>query len=370
MRLLIIAPGQYPVPNVKGTSVENCIINIAGRLARRHHVTIVSRKTPQLPPRSRHGNLTIIRVPGGSRAAYLAGVSKAIRGKTFDVIQIDNRPSYLAAVRQIFPHTPISLFLHSLTFVTPPMASVRTVRSQLSAADLIVANSHSLKKQLTMRFPAQAKKIRVVHLGVNLAQFRPPTAAERRKVRKQYRALGKFCIVYAGRFIPIKGIPQLIRAAEMVHRRVPSARLFLAGGGTSPYAARIRRMARRAKLPVHLMGYLPRKSVHRAYWLADCLVCPTQGHESFGLVVAEAMACGVPVVASRTGGIPEIIRHNRTGLLVASYRRPSAFANAILRIARSKKLARRLGTAARAACARRFSWQMTSARLERLYRQL
>ena len=88
MRLLIIAPGQYPVPNVKGTSVENCIINIASRLAKRHQVTIVSRKTPQLPARTKRGNLTIIRVPGGNKALYLAGVRKAIMGKTFDVIQV------------------------------------------------------------------------------------------------------------------------------------------------------------------------------------------------------------------------------------------------------------------------------------------
>nr|WP_270880156.1 glycosyltransferase [Paenibacillus aestuarii] len=73
----------------------------------------------------------------------------------------------------------------------------------------------------------------------------------------------------------------------------------------------------------------------------------SQRHEAFGLVNVEAMASGTPVVASRNGGIPEIIQHQRNGLLVTKYTSPSAFAKQILIIARHKKIAKKLARQAR-----------------------
>ncbi len=146
MKFLIIAPEYYPIPPVKGTSVETCIYHIAKRLAKQHYVTIISRQTSGYPNRSNFGKLTIIRVQGGERTHYLNCVINEIKGKKFDYIQIDNRPSFLKSIRELFPKTSISLFLHSLTFVTPPKATHRAIRSQLKKANVIVANSASLKK--------------------------------------------------------------------------------------------------------------------------------------------------------------------------------------------------------------------------------
>ncbi|MDP3488464.1 MAG: glycosyltransferase family 1 protein, partial [Bacillota bacterium] len=89
MRLLIIAPESYPVPSAKGTSVETCIYNIAHNMAMRHRVTVVSRMAKHLPRSSIRGGVQIIHVKGSTRRVYLTRVLQAIRGQSFDHIQVD-----------------------------------------------------------------------------------------------------------------------------------------------------------------------------------------------------------------------------------------------------------------------------------------
>jgi spore coat protein SA len=367
MKLLIIAPERHPVPSTRGTSVETCIYNIAKQLAIEHMVTIISVVKGNLPKKTFEGNLQILRVPGGKKESYLKEVANVVKGEKFDFIQIDNRPEFLPEIRKLFPWAPISLFLHSLTFVTPPKTTISIAHSQLDKADLIISNSESLKKELSHLFPDQCKKIKVIHLGVNLIEFRPPTKIERTKIRSKYLADHKFVIVYAGRFIPLKGIPTLIKSVYVVRKKIPNAELFLAGRGSKKYTSYIKRKARKLKVPVHFMGAIPVKDMPQVYWLADCFICPTQGHEAFGLVVVESLACGVPTIASKTGGIPEIIKHRQTGLLISNYQRHHAFAKAIMEVYRNKTLAQKLSLNGRKDCLLKFSWEATSSNLSALY---
>jgi spore coat protein SA len=80
------------------------------------------------------------------------------------------------------------------------------------------------------------------------------------------------------------------------------------------------------------------------------------------------MASGTPVIASRIGGIPEIVKHGRNGLLVDRFRSPEAFASAILRLARKPGLARRLAKQGRKDVLNQFSWKATASRLVDIYR--
>ncbi len=214
---------------------------------------------------------------------------------------------------------------------------------------------------MTSLYPDQTHKIKVIHLGVDLSQFRPPTTSQRLQIRRRYHASDSFAIVYAGRFIPIKGIPLLIRAVKKVRKQIPQAKLYLAGGGKPSYLSYLKNLIKKENIPVHLIGYIPRKAMHRVYWLADCFVCPTQGHESFGLVVAESLASGVPTIASRNGGICEIIRSPHNGILVSNYRSSVHFAREIIKIAKNRKLAQKLKKNGRASAMRKFGWGMTSA---------
>ncbi|MBO7742827.1 glycosyltransferase family 4 protein [Paenibacillus sp. MWE-103] len=358
MKLLIIAPEQIPVPPRAGGSVENVIHQITSRLPEGHRVTIVSLRRGYLPRKSVSGPVTNLRVPGGSKKRYLANALRRVKGLAFDLIQIDNRPGFAAAVRNAFPHTPIAVFMHSMTFASPPMTTRRKANADFRHADLIVGNSLSLQRSLMSRFPAHRSKIAYVHLGVDTAQFRP--SGKRRR--------GGYRFLFAGRMIPRKGVPTLLRAFKIARKSVPSIRLSVAGGtGKAAYRAFLRRTARRLNVPVRFKGNLPRKRMPAFYRSGDCFVCPSQEHEAFGLVNVEAMASGLPVIASRNGGIPEIVKDGRNGFLVTRYGKPAAFAARMAELARSPELHRRLSEQARSDAERYFGWQLTAAKLMELY---
>jgi spore coat protein SA len=368
MNLLIIAPERIPVPPPVGGSVENSIYQMAIHSSSKHNVTIVSKWKPNYPRTSIQGHVTILRVGGSTKQSYLANALKRVKGKRYDRIQIDNRPRFVNQVRRAFPHTPISVFLHSTTFVTAPRTTTKQAAADLSRANLIVGNSRSLRNVLRRSFSSQKHKVKFVHLGVDLQQFRLPSKAQRNHERAKQRLNGRFVVLFAGRIIPLKGIPVLMKATRIVQRSLPSVKLLIAGDtGAASYKRWIRALARRLHIPVTFKGNIPRNRMHRFYWSGDCFVCPSQGHEAFGLVNVEAMASGTPCIGSRIGGIPEIIRHNRNGLLVSNYRSPQALADSILKLAKNKPFAGKLASRGRMDTVRSFSWRATAKKLLSLY---
>jgi spore coat protein SA len=368
MKLLMIAPEQIPVPPLSGGSVENCMIQIAQGLKKEHHVTIVSRRDPHYPKVTKLGNLTILRVPTGSPAKYLSNVLHLVKGNRYDMIQVDNRPAYLDQVRRNFPKTPISLFLHSTTFISAHKISPARASRLMAKANLIVGNSQSLKVKISSMFPKYRKRIRFVHLGVDHTQFRPPTQWEKNKVRMEYDVHSSFNVVFAGRLTPQKGIPILIEAVFRLKEAIPHIRLIIAGGvGSRSYIHSLRSMAESKGISYTFLGKVPRQRMHEVYWMGDCFVCPSQGHEAFGLVNVEALASGTPVVASRNGGICEIIQHDKNGLLVEDYTNPDNFAQAILQLKDEQNLAERLSLQGRIDAVTHFNWSNTAKNLMRIY---
>lgn len=365
LHIVMIAPEQFPVPG--SGSVEICILSIAKKLANHHKVTILSRMSPHHVRRSQMGNVTVVRVPAKRKRTYLSSVLRYLKkNRRFDFIQVDNRPHYMAKVKKAFPNTPVSLFLHSLTFV--PKTS--RISASLKKADLIIANSTSLKSKVSLRFSSQKQKIRTVYLCADTSRFKPPSQAERMRNRKRYRIGRSFAILFVGRVIPRKGIPVLIKATNIVRRKVRKARVIIVGGGSRSYIRKLKSQARRLKVPATFLGKIPHKSIHRLYQAADCFVCPSQRHEAFGLVNVEAMSTGVPVVASNIGGIKEIINHGSNGYLVRNYRSPASFSRYILKIANKKGKAGEMSRRGRQSVKRRFSWGRTASHLSKLMRKI
>ncbi|WP_127530324.1 glycosyltransferase family 4 protein [Paenibacillus kobensis] len=360
MRLLIIAPEQIPVPPFKGGSVENCIYQISKNASNQHQITIVSRWSKGLPRKSTIGNMTILRVSGATKKVYLKNAIHKVKNRTFDYIQIDNRPSFVPVVRNAFRNTPISVFMHSMTFVSLPRTTTSKARIDLKETNLIIGNSRSLQQALANRFPAYSNKIKYVHLGVDLSKFRP----------RMTKRSGKFRFLFAGRLIPRKGVPLLLKAFKIALRSNASIQLSIAGGASKPaYKAYLTKTARQLKIPVTFKGNLSRKQMPAFYRSGDGFICPSQEHEAFGLVNVEAMACGLPVIASNNGGVPEIVKHKRNGFIVKNYRNPNSFADYMVKLANDPKLYDRLSIQARKDAINRFSWKRTAARLMKIYEQ-
>lgn len=363
MHICIIAPEQFPVPG--DGSVEICIWAVAKQLSRTHKVTILSRQTALLPVSAELEQVRIIRLNSGTPSRYQSSVLEFLEEESFDVIQVDNRPLLMAAVKRRHPQTPVLLFLHSLTFVP---AEARIARS-LSYANAVAVNSRSLLGRLSKRFPGLGRKLSVVPLGADLSRFTPVELPERQRLRRQYRLPPVFTVLFVGRVIPRKGVPVLIRAMQYLNKRLP-AHLIIAGQGKPAYIRQLKSLARRRGVAVSFLGNIAHEHIHSLYQAADCFVCPSQRHESFGLVNVEAMASGLPVIASNNGGIREIINSGHNGYLVARYREALPFGRLLLRIGRSPGLAAKIGNQGRNDALRMFEWQHTAVHLEELYRSL
>ncbi|BBI32419.1 glycosyltransferase family 4 protein [Cohnella abietis] len=363
MHILIVAPEQIPVPQILGGSVEISILAIAKQLARLHRVTIISRAHSRYPRHSTIEGIHIYRVPTGSPMTYLSHVKKFIKGKSFDLVQVDNRPKFVGPLKRMLKGTPISLFLHSLTFVSPPFTSRLAAAKDLAQADIIIANSSSLKQQLSSRFPRVSGQIRKAWLGVDTNRFHPTSNAKQSKA---------FRVLFTGRVIPRKGVPVLLKAVK--HAQASSRRpihVVIAGGSSrAGYLNSMRALSHKLHVNTKFLGTVPHSRIHKIYRQADVFICPSQQHEAFGLVNVEAMSSGLPVIASNNGGIKEIVRNNKNGILIKSYHRPQAFGAAILRLINEKQTRKSMALQARKDCLERFSWKASAKRLSHIYSRL
>ena len=153
-------------------------------------------------------------------------------------------------------------------------------------------------------------RARLLSHFVNTDRFAPDREA-RRRVREKFGDEGRFVILAVAYLIPEKGIDVLIRACAQLPE---AATLWIIGDG--PEAGRLRDLATTAGVGARVRWLGLQNYVEPFMQAADCLVCPSVWAEAAGLVNIEALASGLPVVASAIGGIPEIVSDGTTGFLV------------------------------------------------------
>lgn len=170
-------------------------------------------------------------------------------------------------------------------------------------------------------------------------------------------------ILWANRLDPQKGFEIMLRAFERVASEVVGAHLLVAGDGRD--RALLRSLPADLRSRILRLGTVAHGDLPRYHAAADVFVSPATGQESFGIVLVEAMAAGVPVVASDIAGYREVIRDGVDGLLVPP-NDPNALATAIRRVLSEPELAAALKAAGRSR-AQAFSWQEVAPRLEAVY---
>ena len=227
-----------------------------------------------------------------------------------------------------------------------PEASFRAdamVGRNLRAAAWVTACSAAALETARRHLPALAPISSVIH-GALPMPVDPPAAP----------GGGRQRLAYLGRLVPQKGVDVLIAAVALLGGRFPSLRLAIAGEGDERAAleAQVVRLGLASR--VEFVGALAHDAVHRFLAAADIVVMPSRA-EPFGLVALEAAQMARPVVASAVQGLPEIVTHGETGLLVPPDDAP-ALADAIAMLLEDPARARALGAAARRRAEIKFAW--------------
>ncbi len=189
-------------------------------------------------------------------------------------------------------------------------------------SDAIIAVSDSLRSIIAATYAIPEHRLYTVHNGLDYQAFvkeRPHSVAKLQKLRQQLAPHNEKIILFAGRLNPQKGIDALFESAAQVIAAYPAVRYIIAGeADLQDYVAVVQELVARnpqVQEKVLLLGRIPREQLVHLYQVANLALVPSI-YEPFGYAAIEAMACGVPVIASDSGGLSEIIRHGKTGLLV------------------------------------------------------
>jgi phosphatidyl-myo-inositol alpha-mannosyltransferase len=173
-------------------------------------------------------------------------------------------------------------------------------------------------------------------------------------------------VLFVGRLEPRKGLTYLVRAFLRLKPAFPRLRLLVVGRDDKRQQEKAMAMVPpRLRPDLVFVGSVPQEDLPSYYASADLFCAPSLGGESFGIVLVEAMAMGLPVVCSDIGGYRDLVRDNREGLLVPA-RDPEALAGALRALLDNPARRAALGEAARASAAR-YAWPVVAGELAAIY---
>ena len=234
--------------------------------------------------------------------AYAPAVS-AIDPDFAGSLFIQNTPGPARLFKRRLPKAQICINAHNELFNT---YSDRELERTIGAVDRIIFNCHFLARQLLERLPSAADRVRVVHNGLDTERFIP---------RPELASPDEVTILFVARMVPSKGADLLIKAALKLRTRGKRFRLRIVGSRgfastepLSPYEKSLRKLAAPLEGQIEFIPSTDRQQILPIYQSASIFCAPSNYNEPCTLTVPESMACGVPVVASRRGGITEIGR--------------------------------------------------------------
>ena len=330
MKIAILTSGILPVPAVQGGAVENLIDFYLeyNDLHHLHDITVYSVwhpdvvKHPALQSEVNHyvylkTNTLWAKAKKmlhhllhkdkeyyhHSVEFYLDWCIKKIRGQRFDAIIIENRPAFAIKLSQVL-HTPIATHMEN-DFLNNTTQSYRLIHNATTG---FINTSDFISHQVSTVASNKCNSF-TVYNGIDVDRFYQATPFDRKILGMGER---DFVIVYSGRLIQEKGILELIRATKKLND-IPDLKLLIIGANAygmgqskSPFICKLEEESEPIKDKVIYTGFVSYNQIPSYLKMADIAVVPSMWDEPFGLTVVEAMAAGLPLITTNSGGIPEI----------------------------------------------------------------
>jgi glycosyltransferase involved in cell wall biosynthesis len=410
MKIAFISqPSDKVIPRAQVNSIPLWTYQLSRYLVTQsHNVTIYARKGRSQPKEQWHQNIHYRRIPGTAletrllqslklleRLAgypnskrplyalpiyylgYITQIANKLRAEQCDIVHIHNFSQFVPVVRAALnPNAKIVLHMHCewLTQLDRVM-----IEKRLRQVDLVLGCSEYITNEIRRCFPQFANNCQTVLLGVDTdhENSKDDHAPRQKKDVKQ--------LLFVGRVSPEKGVHVLIEAFQKVIEQYPQVQLNIVGplvdlsfdfyilvsdddkvsNLASFYSRTLRRgeyfpslqkrLSPKLAERITFIGPVPHSHVVNYYHEADIHISPSVWNEPFGRPAVEAMACQLPVIASRGGGLAEIVEDRKTGLLVERDN-PVALAEAILTLLADENLRKSMGKAGYQRALNYFTW--------------
>jgi spore coat protein SA len=315
---------------------------------------------------------------------FMGKVARDLGSRGVDVIHLHNFSQYVPVVKRQSSRSRIILHMHC-EWLT--QLRRRTIAKRLAAVASVFGCSGYITDKIRARFPEYSDRCHAVYNGVDTEVFVPNSGFSGADGVPGARLL------FVGRITPEKALHDLIDAVARLSDTAPGVRVDIVGPDAETpkeyivdvsddervkslaswydgnYYERLRQLAQnRLGDRVSFVGLVPPQSLPRYYQGADLLLNPSVS-ESFGMSLVEAMACGTPVVATRVGGMPEIVEEGRTGALVAPAD-PAALCDAIGGLLADRSRLASMRAACRERAVTEFSWDAIARRVLSRYHEL
>jgi sugar transferase (PEP-CTERM/EpsH1 system associated) len=243
----------------------------------------------------------------------------------------------------------------------------RINRATRPLCDTVVAVSREVYQAEIDRSGIDSARVTLIPSGVELDRFAAPDPAATERLRRAWHIQPETKLIgTVGRLVPPKGHTYLLDAATRLRDRAPKLRIAIVGDG--PLRPALEAQTRSLGLSDTVIFTGIRREVPEILALLDLFVLPSLW-EGLPIALLEAMAAGRPVVATRVGGVPEVVVDGTTGRLVATSD-PDALANAILTLLQDPDLRRRMGAAGQARVRKHFSVERMVKDMDQLYCRL
>jgi UDP-glucose:(heptosyl)LPS alpha-1,3-glucosyltransferase len=231
-----------------------------------------------------------------------------------------------------------------------------------------IAISHSIKKELMEHFHIPERNIATIYHGVDTEHFKPPSTEDAISVRVRLRTELRIpndatVLLHCGALNQRKGVPIAIETLGFLKNQgFDNIHYVAVGAGDTSY---LKKSAEKQNIldQVHFIQHS--KNIRDYYWMSDIFFFPTV-YEPFGLVILEAMACGLPCVVSASAGGSELIVHGENGVLLENILDPEAMAQQLSEFLKNKLLQKQISTQA-FATAKEHSWQRVAEEYLKFY---
>ena len=290
-------------------------------------------------------------------------VWRVVRKEKIEIIFVQQvlPVGYSAIVMKKLFKVPFLLFSHGTDLVagTATIWKRKMVTMVSKHTDQIIFNSNSLMSRYLRVLPQFENKSFVLYPCPEPRFLEPPPRADIDNLRRRYALEGKQTLLSVSRLDEGKGFPSMIRCMPKILEQVPNLVWFIIGGGfkTDLIIDSIRKY--NLQNVVRFVGEIPHEDLHPYFYTSDVFVLlthPDEGkEEGLGLVFLEASAAGLPIVAGRSGGVPEAVLDGRTGLIVDAHNEKQVV-DSVLKLLREKAYASQLGKAAKERMLKDFQW--------------